>query len=83
MLGFIGQDIIFSAESLKSLQLIKKCALIMIGFVLVGEIIILFNESDDRAGGFFMGFLVAFGSVLIASAAIVFEQIIRSGMKKV
>ena len=55
----------------------------MIGFVLVGEIIILFNESDDRAGGFFMGFLVAFGSVLIASAAIVFEQIIRSGMKKV
>lgn len=80
LLGFAGNNTIFSDETLQSVQLIKKCAVIMIGFVAVGEIIILLNESDDRVGGFVIGFLIAFASVVIASAAVIFEKIIQTGL---
>ncbi len=49
----------------KSLKIIKNCALINIPLVLIGEIWISFSVSDDRAGGFFIGFLIILGSLII------------------
>ena len=81
VLGFAGQNKIFSKEAVNSLRTIKYCALAIIGFVVVEEIFILLNHgSDDAAGGVFMGILITFGSIIIATAAAMFEQILQSAV---
>ena len=78
VLGYVRQDRIFSHASVKAVRTIKFCALALIGFVAAGEFFILLNNSDDRAGGVFMGLLIAFGSSVVAAAAMVFEGILRN-----
>lgn len=77
VLGWIGQGKAFSQETVKALRTIKFCALALIGLVAFGEIFIVLNTSDDRAGGVFMGLLIAFGSSVVAAAASMFERILR------
>src|SRR6187551_2307539 len=69
VLGDIGRDEASSQAIVKSLRIIKSCALAIVGFVALGEVFILLGDSDDRAGGVFMGLLIASGSVVIATAA--------------
>ncbi len=80
MLGYAGQSKIFSQPAVKALRTIKYCAIAIIGFVAVGEIFIMLSTSDDRAGGVFMGILITFGSVVIATAAAVFERILQNAV---
>src|SRR6266850_6606598 len=67
VLGYAGQNNIFSQAAVKALRTIKYCAIAIIGFVAVGEIFIMLGKSDDRAGGVFMGILITFGSIVIAA----------------
>src|SRR5438034_67269 len=68
VLGHAGQDNVFSPAAVRALRTIKYCAMAIIGFVAVGELFIMLGESDDRAGGVFMGILITFPSIVIASA---------------
>ena len=77
VLGYAGKNKIFSQDAVKALRTIKYCAISIIGFVAVGEIFIMLNNSDDRAGGVFMGILITFGSVIVAAAATKFERILQ------
>lgn len=84
VLGCVGRSDLFSQASVKAMGTIKFCAFAIIGFVVAGEnIFILFNNSDDRAGGVFMGILIAFGSIVIAAAAAMFEGILRDALNKI
>src|SRR5213593_4111093 len=69
VLGYVGQNRVFSPGAVKALRTIKFCAISIIGFVVGGEIFIMLSNSDDRAGGVFMGILITFGSIVIATAA--------------
>lgn len=80
VLGYAGQNKIFSPAAVKALRTIKFCAIAIIGFVAVGEIFIVLNTSEDRAGGVFMGLLITFGSIVIATAAAMFEQILQNAV---
>jgi hypothetical protein len=81
VLGYIGRNNIFSQAAVKALRTIKYCAVAIIGFVVVEEIFITLNHSsDDAAGGVFMGALITFGSVVIATAAAVFERILQNAV---
>ena len=81
VLGYAGQNKIFSQAAVKALRTIKYCALAIIGFVVVEEIFIMLNHgSDDLAGGVFMGILITFGSVVIATAAAMFERILQNAV---
>jgi hypothetical protein len=80
VLGYAGQNKIFSQAAVKALRTMKFCAIAIIGFVAVGEIFIMFSNSDDRAGGVFMGILITFGSIVIATAAAMFEQILQNAV---
>lgn len=51
----------------KAFRTIKYCAIALIGFAAVGEVIIMLNESDDRAGGVFMGLIVIIASIIVAA----------------
>src|ERR1051326_6788975 len=81
VLGYAGQNEVFSQAPVKALRTIKYCAIAIVGFVAVGEIFIMASKSDDRAGGVFMGVLITFGSVIIATAAAVFERILRNAVE--
>lgn len=72
----------FPPAAAKALRTIKYCALALIGFVALGEVFIMLNGSDDRAGGVVMGILVASGSGLAAAAAARLERILPSGEEK-
>jgi len=80
VLGYTGQNKIFSQSAVKALRTIKYCAIVIIGFVAVGEIFIMLGNSDDRAGGVFMGILITFGSIVIATAAAMFERHLQNAM---
>ncbi len=80
VLGHAGQNKVFSQAAVKALRTIKYCAISIIGFVAVGEIFIMLGNSDDRSGGVFMGILITFGSVVIATATAVFERILQNAV---
>jgi hypothetical protein len=80
VLGYVGQNKVFSPAAVKALRTIKVCAIAIVGFVAVGEIFIIFGNSDDRAGGVFMGILITFGSIVIATAAAMFERILQNAV---
>jgi hypothetical protein len=81
VLGYAGQDKVFSREAVRALRTIKVCAIALIGFVAVAEVFIMFGNSDDRAGGVFMGILITFGSIVMATAAAMFERILQNAVE--
>ena len=81
VLRYAGQNKVFSPEAVKALQTIKYCALAIIGFVVVEEIFIMLNHgNDDPAGGVFMGVIITFGSIVIATAAAIFEKTLQNAV---
>ena len=81
ILRYVGQNKIFSQGAVNALRNIKYCALIIIGFVVVEEIFIMLNHgSDDAVGGVFMGVIITFGSIVIATAAAMFERMLQSAV---
>lgn len=80
VLGYAGKNQVFSQAAVKALRTAKFCAIAMIGLVAVGEFFIMMNDSDDRAGGVFMGVLITFGSIVMAAAAATFERILQSAV---
>ena len=80
VLGYVRQNRVFSREAVKALRTIRNCSIAIIGFVAGAEIFIMLSNSDDRAGGVFMGVLITFGAVVIATAAAMFERILENAV---
>lgn len=80
-LGYARNSQGWSPEILRSVRTIKYCAVALVGFAMIGEIILIFNESDDRAGGVFMGVLVISVSVVVALVAAKLERLGRNTAK--
>lgn len=84
VLGYVGQNKVFSLKAVKALRTIKYCALAIIGFVVAEEIFILATnnlDSDNPGAPIFMGLLITFGSVVIAAAAAMFERILQNAVE--
>jgi Protein of unknown function (DUF2975) len=81
VLGYVGRDKVFSPAAVKALRTIKYCALAIIGFVVVEEIFIMVmnnRDSDNPGVPVFLGILVAFPSIVVATAAAMFERILQN-----
>ncbi len=76
LLGDAGRSGAFSPRSLSALRTIRNCALILIGFIALGEayLVIAVKGTDDIAGGVAMGVLVALISAAMATAASLFGR---------
>ena len=74
------QNKTFSQATVKALRTIKYCAIAIIGFVAVSVIFMMFAEQDDRPAGVFMRILIAFPSIVIATAAALFERILQNAV---
>ena len=82
-LGYVGRNQVFSPEVVKALRIIKYCALAIIGFVVVEEIVILLmnnGDSDNPGAPILMGFLIAFPSIVVATVAAMFERILQNAV---
>ena len=81
VLGYARHNHMFSQSAVKALRTTKYCAMTLIGFVAGAELFIMLGDSDDRAGGVFMGILITFGSIVIATAAAVFEKLLQTALE--
>lgn len=83
VLGYVGRNKAFSPEVVKALQTIKYCALAIIGFVVVEELFILLmnnGDNDNPGAPILMGMLIAFPSIVVATAAAMFERILQNAV---
>ena len=82
LLGYIGQNKVFSLSSVKALRTIKYCAIILsASIVMAGLYVRIFHAEDDDPAGFLAICIVTtFVSVVIATAAAVFERTLQSAV---
>jgi hypothetical protein len=82
VLGYAGQNRIFSPEAVNALRTIKCCALALIGFVVVSVVFMPLSapEDDDGPQGVVMRVVVAFGAIVVATAAAMFERILQNAV---
>jgi len=79
-LGYVRQNKTFSQATVKALGTIKYCAIAIIGFVAVGAIFMIFGDREDRPAGVFMRILITLPSIVVATAAAMFERILQNAV---
>lgn len=83
LLGYIGANDVFSLRAVKALRTIKYCALTLVAFIVGAEayIFIFQRGKEDIAGGVMIGLVMMFVSVVVATAAAVFESLLQSAVE--
>jgi len=82
LLGYIGQKKVFSSSSVKTLKNIKYCAIVLsILIVAAGLYIRIFHSKEDDPAGFLAICIVTtFVSIVVATAAAIFEKILQNAI---
>jgi len=82
LLGYIGQNNVFSSNSVKALKSIKYCAIALgILIVLAALYIRLFHDKEDDPAGFLAICIVTtFVSIVVATAAAIFEKLLQNAI---
>ncbi|OHA89005.1 MAG: hypothetical protein A3C70_01930 [Candidatus Zambryskibacteria bacterium RIFCSPHIGHO2_02_FULL_43_14] len=85
LLGYIRQNKVFSLESVKSLRNIKYCAIVLSCLIVIAAIYIRVsfngNADDDPAGFVAVSIVATFISIVVATAAAVFERTLQSAVE--
>ena len=82
LLGYIGQNKVFSSNAVKALKSIKHCAIVLsVLIVMAGLYIRIFhNKEDDPAGFLAICIVTTFVAVVVATAAAIFEKILQNAI---
>lgn len=82
LLGYIGQNKVFSSNSVNTLKRIKYCAIVLsILIATAGLFIRLTHHKDDDPAGFLAICIVAtFASIVVATAAAIFEKVLQNAI---
>jgi hypothetical protein len=82
LLGYIGQNKLFSPNSVRTLRSIKYCAIISaILIVMAGIYISIFhNKEDDPAGFLAMCIIITFISIAVATAVALLEKLLQNAV---
>jgi hypothetical protein len=82
LLGYVGKNKVFSPSSVKTLRNIKYCAIVLsILIVTAGLYIkITHNKEDDPAGFLAICIVTTFVSIVVATAAAIFEKILQNAI---
>lgn len=84
ILGYVRQNTVFSGGAVRALRTIKYCAFGIIAFVVAEEIVIMVmggGDNDNPGAPIFIGLLITFGSIVIATAAAMFERILGNAVE--
>lgn len=84
LLGYAGQNKIFSVEAVRALRTIKYCALIIAAAIVGADSFIMImarKTGDDGAGAIMLGIISTFVSIIVAIVAVVFEKILQKAVE--
>jgi hypothetical protein len=84
LFGHIRQHGAFSQETVDALRSIKRCAIVLIGFVAGALIFIIMfgDDKEDRPAGVFMCLLVTLPAIGIAIAAAMFARNLQNALRQ-
>jgi len=82
LLGYIGQNKVFSSNSVGTLKSIKYCAIVLSILIVVAGLYIKLshNKDDDPAGFLAICIVTTFASIVVATAAAIFEKILQNAI---
>lgn len=83
VLGYAGQNKVLSQAAVNALRKIKYCAFITAGAIVAADAYLMIaagSNGEDAAGAVMLGITATFASVVIGTAAAVFERILRSAV---
>src|SRR6185437_4220218 len=82
VLGYAGQNKVFSQAAVNALRTIKYCAFITAGAIVAADtyLMIAARGKDDPAGAVMMGIIATFASIVIGTAAAVFERVLQNAV---
>lgn len=82
LLGYIGQNKVFSSSSVGTLKSIKYCAIVLSILIVMAGLYIRISHSkeDDPAGFLAICIVTTFVSIVVATAAAIFEKILQNAV---
>ncbi len=81
ILGLIEKNRVFSMRSVRALRGIKYCAIVISALFAVGMPYIFYvADNDDAPGVILLGLVIAGASVVIATAAAVFQTLLQGAV---
>lgn len=82
LLGYIGQNKVFSTHSVGALKSIKLCAIVLSVLIVAAGIYvrIFHSKEDDPAGFIAICIVTTFVSIVVATAAAIFEKILQNAL---
>lgn len=82
VLGYAGRNKIFSQATVKALQTIKYCALITAASIVAADVYLRMaaHGNDDPAGALMLGIVATFASIVVGTAAAVFERVLQNAV---
>jgi hypothetical protein len=88
LLGYAGRNKVFSQAAVNALRTIKYCALLTAGAILAADAFLVIHArlypeigaQDGPEGAVMLGIIATFASIVIATAAAVFERILQSAV---
>lgn len=80
VVGYAGQNAIFSQEAVKALRIIRYCAMALVALIVGAEVYLFIVQrgKDDIAGGVAMGLFAILISTIIAAAAAFLERMLQT-----
>ena len=88
ILRYVGQNKTFSQATVKALRIIKYCALMTAGAIVAADAFLMIHArlypelgaQDGPEGAVVLGIVATFASIVIATAAAVFERILQNAV---
>lgn len=84
LLGYIKQNKVFSSNAINTLKSIKYCAIVFGILIVTGGIYIRIanNKEDDPAGFLAISIVATFASILVATAAAIFQKLLQNAVDR-
>jgi cytochrome bd-type quinol oxidase subunit 2 len=82
LLGYIGQNKVFSSNAVKALKSIKYCAIVLSLLIVTAGLFIRLshNKEEDPAGFLAICIVTTFVTIIVATAAAIFEKILQNAV---
>jgi hypothetical protein len=83
VLGYAGQDKLFSQAAVSAVRTIQYCALMTAGAIVAADAFLMIaarSSGDDPAGAVALGIVATVASLIIATAAAIFARILRAAV---
>jgi len=83
LLGYVRHDKTFSQAAVDELRIIKYCAFITAGAIVAADVYLMIaarSNNEDPAGAVMLGLVATFASIIIGTAAAVFERVLQNAV---